>query len=104
MTAIIPPMSPSHTKLWRRPLRWLLPAALLAFMPKCLLCLAAYAGIGAALGFGGPEICGATSSNTMSVWAATLTLSGVALSAIGIIKFCAHHRRPNNTTSATPGK
>jgi hypothetical protein len=39
---------------------WLLPAALFAVAPKCLLCLLAYAGLGAALGLGGPEICGAT--------------------------------------------
>jgi hypothetical protein len=39
--------------------RWLAPAALLALAPKCLLCVLAYAGLGAALGLGGPEICGA---------------------------------------------
>jgi hypothetical protein len=38
---------------------WLLPAALLAVTPKCLLCVLAYAGLGAALGLGGPELCGA---------------------------------------------
>ncbi len=36
----------------------LLPAALLALAPKCALCLLAYAGLGAALGLGGPELCG----------------------------------------------
>lgn len=41
-----------------RPAAWLLSAAGLALMPKCLLCLAAYAGIGALLGLTGPEICG----------------------------------------------
>lgn len=34
--------------------------ALLVLVPKCLLCAAAYAGLGAALGLGGPEICGAS--------------------------------------------
>jgi len=43
---------------------WLIPAALLALTPKCLLCVLAYAGLGAALGLGGPEICGATSGTT----------------------------------------
>ena len=54
-------MPSQRTEFFRRAVRWLWPAALLALMPKCLLCLAAYAGIGAALGFGGPEICGASS-------------------------------------------
>ena len=44
----------------RRLHRWLIPAALLAVTPKCLLCGLAYAGLGATLGLGGPEICGAT--------------------------------------------
>ena len=39
--------------------RWLLPAAGLAIVPKCILCLLAYAGFGAFLGLGGPELCGA---------------------------------------------
>jgi len=77
------PMSPSRTKSFRRSIRWLLPAALLALMPKCFLCLAAYAGIGAVLGFGGPEICGATSS-PMSLWVSAFVLGGGALSAIGL--------------------
>ncbi len=48
---------------------WLIPAALLALAPKCVLCVLAYAGLGAALGFGGPELCGATGDATISwVW------------------------------------
>jgi len=43
-----------------RAVRWLLPAALPA--PKCLLCAAAYAGLGAALGLGGREMCGASAN------------------------------------------
>lgn len=45
----------------RRAGRWLVPLALVALAPKCLVCLAAYAGIGAALGLSlaGPELCGA---------------------------------------------
>lgn len=33
---------------------------LLVAAPKCLLCLAAYAGFGTALGLGVPELCGAS--------------------------------------------
>jgi hypothetical protein len=63
---------------------WLIPAALLALTPKCILCLAAYAGIGAALGLGGPEICGAAQSSTMKLWMASFVLSGAALSVVGL--------------------
>jgi hypothetical protein len=38
---------------------WLVPAALFAVAPKCILCVIAYAGLGTALGLGGPELCGA---------------------------------------------
>lgn len=41
--------------------RWLGPTALLALAPKCVLCLAAYAGLGSALGVGGRELCGGDS-------------------------------------------
>ena len=49
-----------------RPLRWLSLAATLAFVPKCLLCLAAYTGVGAALAakLGPPEICGGPSGSS----------------------------------------
>jgi len=47
---------------------WLIPAALLAVVPKCMLCLLAYAGIGAALGLGGPELCGATTEPARWLW------------------------------------
>jgi hypothetical protein len=53
-------MHPRPVELFRGARNWLVPAALLAVAPKCLLCLAAYIGIGTALGFGGPELCGAT--------------------------------------------
>lgn len=45
-------------------IRWLPAAAMLALAPKCVLCVAAYAGIGAFLGMriGGPEICGASAA------------------------------------------
>jgi hypothetical protein len=90
---MILPMSPSRIKSLRRSVRWLLPAALLALTPKCLLCLAAYAGIGAALGLGGPEICGA-SSGMLSPWVWALALGGLTL---GFIGFYARHRAATKT-------
>jgi len=42
-----------------RRLRWLALGASVTLAPKCLLCVAAYAGLGAALGLGGRELCGA---------------------------------------------
>ena len=74
----------------RRARGWLLPAALLALTPKCVLCLLAYAGLSATLGFGGPEFCGAT-GNAPEHWATTgLVVAGVTL---GFVKFFRHSRR-----------
>lgn len=53
-------MHPRPVEFIRCTRSWLMPAVLLAVMPKCILCLATYAGIGAALGLGSPELCGAT--------------------------------------------
>ena len=65
--------------------RWLLPAALLALVPKCVLCLIAYAGLGAALGVGGPEICGASpSTGSSEMWASSLAWFGGALGVIAL--------------------
>jgi hypothetical protein len=36
--------------------RWLVPAAALVVIPKCVLCVLAW--IGLVLGFAGPELCG----------------------------------------------
>jgi uncharacterized membrane protein YjjB (DUF3815 family) len=61
---------------------WLIPAAFLGLAPKCVLCLLAYAGLGAALGLGGPEICGASSGATghWTVWLAALGIAtGLAM-------------------------
>jgi hypothetical protein len=81
---------------------WLATSALVALAPKCLLCLAAYAGLGAALGLGGPEICGA-SSGVAESWIPWLPLSGIVLGASGFltIRRCrrvatqGHERRHN---------
>jgi len=84
----------------RRTVRWLVPAALLTLMPKCLLCLAAYAGIGAALGFGGPEICGA-SSNTIGPWGWLLALGGLTLGLVGF--YIRQQRRYKSSSSSKHG-
>jgi hypothetical protein len=52
-------MSPRLTEFFRRPWRGLAAITLLAFAPKCIVCLAVYAGLGTVLGLGGPELCGA---------------------------------------------
>lgn len=76
-----------------RAVRWLLPTALLALTPKCLLCVAAYVGLGAALGLGGPEMCGAPAGLTPS-WASSLAwLGGAAgLGVIGWLTSCGRLR------------
>ena len=68
--------------IFRRPIRALVPVVLLATLPKCMLCAAGYAGLGAALGLGGPELCGAASdaARLASPWWAAL---GVAMTALG---------------------
>jgi hypothetical protein len=66
------------SELVYRALRWLCPAALLALAPKCLLCVLAYAGLGAAFKLGGREICGAPNESPLS-WPAIVTWLGVAV-------------------------
>ena len=58
-------------------MRWLGPVALVALTPKCVLCVLAYAGLGAALGLGGPELCGAAPGAPVS-WAAVGAWLGLA--------------------------
>jgi hypothetical protein len=84
-------MSSPRIEFSRRAVRWFLPTALLALTPKCLLCLATYAGLGAALGLGGPEICGA-SADSSSSWASSLAWVGVA-GAFGTFGLLARCRR-----------
>ena len=54
--------------------RWLVPLGVFALLPKCLLCVLTYLGLAAALGLGGPEICGAAAGPAswpaMFTWAA----------------------------------
>ena len=65
---------------------WLIPAAFLGLAPKCVLCLLAYAGLGAALGLGGPEICGASSGATghWTVWLAALGIAALKKSGYAV--------------------
>ena len=65
-------------------MRWSAPLALLAVAPKCLLCLAGYAGLGAALGLGGPELCGAPAGEP-GAWVPLLALLGAGLAGFAVL-------------------
>ncbi len=79
-------MSPWLSEIVRRPVRSLVPAALVALAPKCVVCGLAYAGIGAALGFGAPKICGSTASS-WGAWGSSPALFGIALGIAGLLAF-----------------
>lgn len=81
------------------PVRWALPAAGLALAPKCLLCLAAYAGVGTLLGLAGPEICGAAPGDRWSA-PVILTLAG----ALGLLLLAGWwlHRRSRAVNPPLP--
>lgn len=91
------PLRASPTKLRRtRRLGWLSTGALLALAPKCLVCLAAYTGLGsAALSamFRDRELCGGANASSRPD---LLTLVGVALAlvvaAFGVAR--RHHSVP----------
>ena len=70
---------------------WLIPAALLVLTPKCVLCVLGYAGLGAALGLGGPEICGAGGDTTghQAMW---LAAAGAALGLVAFRFLGRNHR------------
>ncbi len=83
-----------HSRLieqMRRARGWLIPTALLTLAPKCILCMLAYAGLGGALGLGGPEICGASEGSPAS-WASSHAWLGIA-SGISTFGFVLHCRR-----------
>lgn len=65
-------------KIFCRPIRALATVVVLAVLPKCVLCAAAYAGVGAALRPGGPELCGAP-AGPVGHWTWLLPALGVAL-------------------------
>lgn len=62
----------------RRAARWLLSVSLLALAPKCGLCMLAYVGLGATLGAGGVELCGAVAETPVAWATALMWLGGVA--------------------------
>jgi hypothetical protein len=80
------PIESSHSAV-----RWILPTALLALAPKCLLCVAAYAGLGALLGLGGSEICGASDAPQIG-WALRLALMGVGIGISVALATCRSRR------------
>ena len=96
-------MRPRASERLRRLARtrgWLIPTALLALAPKCVLCVLAYAGLGAALGLGGPEICGAPGDVTgqHAMW---LVGAGAAIgiATVRLIGRCHRNGSSRNTRS-----
>jgi len=77
--------------------RWLIPAALLALLPKCVLCVLAYAGAGTILGWVGPEICGAAGPDRPGE--AALPALGVSLVATLTLLGCRRGFMPRQNTS-----
>jgi hypothetical protein len=77
-------LRPPLSERLRRRCRWLIPAALLALTPKCILCVLAYAGLGAALGTGGLEICGAP-ADPAGNWPWLVPALGMAA---GVVALC----------------
>lgn len=63
--------------------RGLAALALLVVVPKCLVCLAAYAGFGVVLGLGGPEMCGGVDEPPHAAVAVSLVAGAVLLLADG---------------------
>lgn len=70
--------------------RWLVSGAALALAPKCILCLAIYAGVGTAFGLGGPELCGAT-RDAPEYLTVGLAVGGAS---IGLAGFLARRAKP----------
>jgi hypothetical protein len=93
-------MFSQRVRFSRRTVRWLWPLAVLALVPKCLLCLAGYAGLGIALGLGGPEICGVEGA-LPSAWPLPLLQIGIAGVPVAA-GFLAHCRRARTAPVVTP--
>jgi hypothetical protein len=73
-------MRPRLVECIRHTRGWLVPAALLAAAPKCVLCVLAYTGLAAALGLGGPELCGVPAGGVVP-WSLGLSVAGALLGA-----------------------
>ncbi|HUG09477.1 MAG TPA: hypothetical protein VMM36_00600 [Opitutaceae bacterium] len=83
---ILPPRLPENfRRRFPRARSWWIPAALLALTPKCIACVLGYASLGAMLGLGGPELCGATGGASEN-WDAWLPLFGL-VGAVGVFTF-----------------
>jgi hypothetical protein len=95
-------MPSRRTEFSRRAVCWLWPAALLALAPKCVLCVLAYAGLGAAIGLGGPELCGGSTGAPVT-WATSLAWLGVA-SGLGVFGLLASCRCVRSTPTRTAGQ
>jgi hypothetical protein len=92
----------------RRLRGWLVPTALLALAPKCVLCGLAYTGLGAALGVRGPELCGATGTDRLWPMALLLLLVIVVPALVLARRYRALKRDPvhsaGNTSSSSTSK
>lgn len=73
-TTIATEMRSPNPSYWRR---WFLPVVFLTVAPKCILCLAAYAGIGTAVS---REICGASAEDGM-LW---IEIAGATAGILGL--------------------
>lgn len=93
----------SRAEQARRSLRWGAAALALAVAPKCLLCLAAYAGIGTFLGvkLAGPEFCGAPAGPTgeAKVWFAAI---GAILGVLVLLSVPLRRKRPRPPRASPP--
>lgn len=89
-------MHSSRAETATRRLRWLALATCVVAAPKCLVCLLGYAGLGAALGLAGPELCGAPSGSA-TPWGLSLVAAAIASGGIGF--FLILRSRPRSTVS-----
>lgn len=85
-------MSPRIESL-RRARRWLLPAALLALVPKCALCVAGYFGLAVVCGLplAPPEFCGGAGASSVP-WPTWLAGAGLLAGAAGGLRRDAFRR------------
>jgi hypothetical protein len=86
------------TAFLRQPFRPLAAVGVLALAPKCVLCLAAYAGLGALLGIRSREICGAAGPGFP--WREALAGAALAVGVLGsVVK-----RRPGTERRDPPAR